>query len=913
MGAYLSMLQDAINQKSVKLHTHAHILEEWKKHSQKDAEQKSSKLKKRHPYFATTSSNLPAKIEISEEHLKIQREIITDLLASAMLIGTPKLIENEFAERFRKKLAPLHAKRESQNDWEIIGSACHYCQINGIEEFYFISSNSTDFADPKNPDQIHPDLAARFPEVKIYYFHQFSDFFRDLEKRDLSLDLRKLPLVQSGRFAYGAARRKTILESLYYLFHDIYGEVAFIPIPILLKYYPIQDPEILFGPFYSIFTLNNISQALLSVFEQLKFNGKTSFEFKVIDAQNSAPDYRKKLEYVLTRLNQNLIFELNNAQPNERIEIEFRNADPDPDYFQNFERLAFGRTAVQMQSTEENDTRGQLRKAYVLTAMGDFDTAAKSYSFIRSKAENAGEYILSFIATYNLYQLRRFLKNEMFRTGKADKEIEEAEKIDILTECLRLKNKSAYELISHIATGDFYSEALDEINESYQKLIEHYQLQLKGGRSSNSNIWILISAYSNLESFINLNYIVFDIYSNYERIFDLVLQGILASYAMDDRQSARFEDFDDYWTTKIILHSNKTKLLQYLRRFELKTLKYIKTGQSGDTFIELAANLFSDLSPKGGLTLATQQHTYFRVSQKYLTYFENIMTLAMVLDLEAGDEQSFAELLFDFMRNSSEIPYHMLEVITPYIRNKAPRFSAKLKFNFLELFLSNITRFGEDATAAILKAMENDSLVIKNIDEINSGFLQHEGLNISLKVDLLTNLYLKGKPKVKTDVSNAVSKTLSENFNFQLYYASLLSEVIPFEDNFFLERLNALELPNARDIRDFHVFDAINDHAYHYADLDAMLNLWFKFKKGRLPLAFDRFKTIDAYYEWLIGIEDFDYSQFSPKWITEYQTKYFFDHISKSKGTMKAVKAYLRANSSPRVSAVYTQLNLHMD
>ena len=179
----MTSLENLILNKEVVLYAHELTIKEWEKHKPIFKKKKEQKLLGDGKNNSSIINPVAViKTVTYNDHINSQIEKITELLTKAVLINSPEIIKNEFSERFRNKLAPFHKKINSQNDWEILGSFCHYCQIQGIKELYFLSSNKTDFGDITHSDKkIHQDFTNRFPNVVIHYYTDFVAVFDDIE------------------------------------------------------------------------------------------------------------------------------------------------------------------------------------------------------------------------------------------------------------------------------------------------------------------------------------------------------------------------------------------------------------------------------------------------------------------------------------------------------------------------------------------------------------------------------------------------------------------------------------------------------------------------------------------------------------------------------------------------------------
>jgi hypothetical protein len=75
--------------------------------------------------------------------------------------------------------------------------------------------------------------------------------------------------------------------------------------------------------------------------------------------------------------------------------------------------------------------------------------------------------------------------------------------------------------------------------------------------------------------------------------------------------------------------------------------------------------------------------------------------------------------------------------------------------------------------------------------------------------------------------------------------------------------------------------------------LGAIINLSLKFNIDLRSKRFDHFRGFDPYYDWLMDMENFDYSNFDPRWITEYATSFYMVEMSKVEKIVKLTLDYL--------------------
>ena len=137
---YITELNNFVNNEKVKLLTHKLIIEEWERHKERDRNRKERTLLynvQKNENGNTSSSLLPSNTFVNTTHLELQTQQIDALLSNAIILQTPEGIKNEFPDRFRNRLPPFQNKINSQNDWEIFGTACNYCELYDIKVLFF--------------------------------------------------------------------------------------------------------------------------------------------------------------------------------------------------------------------------------------------------------------------------------------------------------------------------------------------------------------------------------------------------------------------------------------------------------------------------------------------------------------------------------------------------------------------------------------------------------------------------------------------------------------------------------------------------------------------------------------------------------------------------------------------------------
>lgn len=905
---YIAKLVDGINNNQMRLLTHENIINEWERHKLKHQRRKEQKLisfgNENSTELGQTNNLLPKRHGKNALHIDLQTQQIDDLLARSIRLSTPNIVTGEFAERYRLGLAPFHNKKDSLNDWEIIGSSCVYCESQAIPTLYFLSHNHTDFADEEEVNRtIHPTLQKRFPNVKIEYFKHYSNFFEETDSFErIPHHLLPFRLIANSTYSFKSSVKETDIKSLLFIYNELYKEVNFIPTHILSKYFPFADSEN-GRTYYGTFNIHNVREGLLDVLENIKIDGD-KVSFKEPSVQGNLDNDEQEATYVLSKLTRNLVFEVRND----------RNRFVSTHYLQYiqcdcakcaFSRFEFKQAFAQLKN-ETKDLKEMLKLGYIHCQLGNFKKSASIFLEIAAQSHNQKKYLTYFIARYNLKHLGSFLNNFFYNKQIDSSLVSRLSEIDPIEDAVKLKGYTDYNFLSFIAQEDYVNEAFQEIAEALNEIRDHYHSQVNGGWSSNQKIWKLSNAFAKLDAFVNDNFILFDQYKNFKKLFELVIEALFASHAITESQGERIEEFDDYWVHKIVVYGDKKSIIKYFNRYNLKTLRYRSTGHEKDSFIELAQNLFAN----GYSNTSTQDdedfgNEYFPTLFNQL--FENLLTIGAILELDTAVVNRFGEHLLKFLTSDTKIYPSSMSSVALFVRRKGRTFSDELMLKYFDTLIdADAIKHGE-LFGALAKQIGKRLAILdhKRIDLlITLTTTKCEECEKLHSTQALVDLFHESNDDLKKQISTTVQTVLATGFDFDLYYMAVIHDLIPFEAKQLFSLVEKFDVnENHRSLRS--VFTGQSDYNNY---LNALLNVCFKFEVDLSSSTFEKLKHVSNYYSWLIDMDGFNYLQFKPEWVLEHQTTYFFKKMASSKNCLAELRQYLKVNSHEGIENVLLRI-----
>ena len=685
-----------------------------------------------------------------------------------------------------------------------------------------------------------------------------------------------------------------ILDYIHDLFAKIYDELNFIPTSILEKIYPFKINAIGYTDYRS-FNLTTNNTALFDFFASINRNESQELNF----SQNELLTDPEKTKEVAKKLTQNLIFNIGDSK--KTVSIYYREDNHCECIQCNFDRLKFHKVFKDLSSISPSNLKDQLKIGYIHYKIGNDLLAKDIYDNVSKNAKQQGKKLIYFIAQFNLSKLANFIRTHYWGVNSQHQVIDELSKIDIGKISESLNKSGPNKLFDFIEKIEFFNIASNGINETVCNLVDDYYFQLDGGVSHNSHITELTCQFAELESFLNANHILYDEFYEFEKLFARIIEGLFASHAIDKNKPSRLNALDDYWISKIIFYGSKDSIIKYFRRYKLKEINYQKTSTENDSFFDLAKNFLENVveTKENFLLYCEKTNTVF--IKRYNQIFQNILTLAAVLNINSETINDITKLLVSFIEKENIINWPHFESIDIFISNKAKQINIEYLEQMFLLTFSRPKLHRCDFILSLLQQIDKRGKINLSNENINL-FVQRcfdkcDVCNSVHQKDNLFFLYNALNTKGKKNIKGKIEHHLIDKFDPELFYLAIIFNVIPFNEGYFIqyfEHCNPKEGQNKLQ-KDF--WGRIN----HSTAVDDFINLCFKQKIDLTDNRFDKMRIINPYYSWLLDMDNFDYSDFDPEWILYYNTIHYINAMKKSKKLINELKKQLKENSNPRV------------
>lgn len=291
----------------------------------------------------------------------------------------------------------------------------------------------------------------------------------------------------------------------------------------------------------------------------------------------------------------------------------------------------------------------------------------------------------------------------------------------------------------------------------------------------------------------------------------------------------------------------------------------------------------------------------FYAQEAYFDVAWNIFVLLAIIDFDNSFIKRFEEPLYAFLKDMPEKRQHRLRFVASFILTKAVCFSRSYVRRLYLLCLANPSLHSYElltAFSAIYREHPQSLITTTNqLELLKKYFFEKCEKCNEVHIDILLDSFsLLSKP-CKQKVSDLFIQKLRSKFEPDVYYKLAILDIIAYE-SFVDEYLSHFHKPITGSIKS----NILIHGEITMRKVNELMNLLFK-NNHLLPVS-NRTDLvgISPYYDWLLNMEDFDYSRFDPLWIIQYVTKYYMERIFSVLKVRTMVKEYLKHNHQPYLS-----------
>ncbi|MEX2429551.1 MAG: hypothetical protein WD577_15000 [Bacteroidales bacterium] len=525
--------------------------------------------------------------------------------------------------------------------------------------------------------------------------------------------------------------------------------------------------------------------------------------------------------------------------------------------------------------------------------LGNYVESARHYTVI-ANISHKNSRIRYAISQYNLSKLYVFIKNNYWKNNK--ELLEQLKSIDLDSVFQKSKTEHNKDLLNWILHTKFYSISKDNISKTVGKIRDHYFSQKKGGWSSNNYVVELINEYATIDTFLNSNYIIFDNFSEYQDLTNLFVEGLICSFSMNERQTTKIQFFDDWIIQRIVFHGMADEFIKYCDRYEVNSIKYQKTVYNGSSFIELIDNflLNSDNLRPTYENFSEKQNRRFWIN--YNKYFSNLLILIAYCDLDCDKTKDISNKLLHYLQEEDYIYPLNMKYVRIFLSRKGQYIDKDVLFGFIQVEYKKEKFHNQNLIKTAIHEIKNQFKKVDLSNQIFSELLSYifddcTSCGGKHDADVMLDIYNSVDDiEIKKEIHYQIQKQLQNKFDSNLYYLSVMTNVIVLDQNLFKSYIDAIKpRENQRSFES--IFSDVKDTRFH--QVNNLLDICFKYDVDLTDSKFDDYRMLDVYYEWLFNMDKYDYSKFNPIWTYEYWTIHYIAQYRKHPLILKKVIEYL--------------------
>lgn len=886
---------------------------EWPRMQQKHLQE----VKKAHKLtvYQVDMTKSPLSGSVSHAFAVITKKIadVNKIIESSLYLKFSAKVSNLVMRRYTDRLPPFHTKEKSNDDGLIYYSSIEYLQSHNIHELVFISNDKSGFSSETDEELLHSKLEV--PGITIQFYRNIHKAIHELKAilPKLETTLSETDIDYVTEFQLLDIPPPHVLDQLHSALNKYYDQIRFIPVEILRRIFPIKkkDKKLTYTE-YATYSLGTNNNQLYELFASIEVKPNNKLIIKNANFLKGVVHAKKKLFEVCRKLNDNIvniIFQTGGHVKDIDIELkDHRNC--------NCTRCAayklnFSHSLSVLEDQPCKEAIDTMKHGHIQFQFGNFSQSMRLFHHAYKQSVNEEKSIRAYICFYNLKRIKNYIRGYFQKVEDDVKDIMNfIEQSATIQEIYKFKDQSEFsqENIHWLKENKFYSEGYLDVTQTVEKIRDHYNNQLTGGWSSNSNIRILITKFVEYERYLNENFIIYQA-SEIMELFEPAMDGLLMAHAFNQQQSSRLVHFNDYLLLMMVKYSKAETIFKYFKRYNLKVLKYNRGDKKTWQLEVIAAHYFETyLDTVKAFQQKKEGEGYFFLNTLHRMTI-NLITVCSLAETKKDLTNKLIRSILNIAKEEKLIRKTEHQYLAYFLVKKGKSLDKQLLKELIETAITNEQFHDEqifDALNKLVNKFHKTVLIDKPsvLDAIENFFMKKcPKCNELHYKDCLLYIYELVTPAFRDKIKEFIEAQVATGKEWDLFYMASMFEIIDVKKYIaaYLPEFDNIpkELPKYpsmfRDGREAIMFG-----------LNELINLSIKFK---LPIQdlLQKYKGISDYYDFIIDMDNFEYKKFKPEWVMEYQTSVYLEKIFGNEKVKSIMKKHLRQSKHPKMSQNYIE------
>lgn len=371
---------------------------------------------------------------------------------------------------------------------------------------------------------------------------------------------------------------------------------------------------------------------------------------------------------------------------------------------------------------------------------------------------------------------------------------------------------------------------------------------------------------------------------------------------MKENQSSKLQDFDDWLIQRMIFNGKAEIILKHINRLHIKELKYKNTSEDSG-LVSLILNHLNEVDEIQQSIKSNCEKGNSSFASTYNRIFSNLMLMVSLCTIDILDIHHISKKLLRYLKRSSLIDRTNFKYVKIFIANKGEYFEVETLKSLLFLQFDNDETHRLNICKDVIVCLYKKGALRFSKEElevlISFAFNKCDSCGHTHDNDFIFKLYaLTDDDSIKNVIKNYVKNILSDSFDKDFYYMALLYDILDTTDENFEKFVKC-----SKPIKNSYRGSIFGEETYcTQPQINKLLNVCFKHNLDLKSSIFNEYNDLENYYEWLFDIEDFNYENFNPFWVTTYRTKYYYMYFKKHPKVVEKLLAYLKGNDSVEIS-----------
>lgn len=672
---------------------------------------------------------------------------------------------------------------------------------------------------------------------------------------------------------------KHIVDQIYIVLKRFEGFKCIYP-RTLAKLYPFNIEKRAYDS-YSNYCLKTNNKEIHELLQKVKITDNQEIEI----SDESLRPHRAKVREIFKRLNDSLIYcicyrEKYTEIEHHKISMIKYNLDCTCNecQYQKFNTQPLFNLLKEKYIKHSVDLVEALNEGYYLCKLGEHIKGWHVFNSIAERSKEQKNPVIYFIAEHNNYAIYNFIDSPWWE-HEAKALLPKIEEIDLhkILCSLDVHPKVLNELIK--VKENYY------LNFSREK-IEHYATRIKaikilytgkGFIYETPPVELLKQEVLLLFVFYSSNSIIKDDFYTFKVTISKAVEAFFESYTTDNRYEYKYKAFDSFILMMMLFYVEEDLIKRIFDTLKIDKIQIAESEK--DTFIKSMSNFFASQFTNNKLTgpqfykdISTQEYfSHYRQLLRHL--FNRAMLILSKTNLTSEELKPINQPFTDFLSAAEDFNRTSWEFVAIFLREHIQTFDEKQIKSIIELSISEKKhRCGETSLQNICdiaaqKAnflITDQSFLLKIFNNVSNPCSSCNRIHDMTQILAVWNV---ADENGKTIIKQKAVHYLEETFDAAFYekgislgvfskdeYTNFLEHYICYAQN------NCYKFDLSEEKGRWIVQSYTGWNCLHWLD-----HMKVDFSKESIQVIAQK----SEYYNWLINFENYDYTNFNLKWLTD--------------------------------------------